>query len=250
MADGGVRYMELLDKIHAIDPDYKMRDPEGEAPEFITVELCKKMIAVGAQRISIPLDAGSDEKLADMGKNMRLQDYYNAVDNAFVAGFRRDQILSSVIIGTPGQTEKDVEDIAEVAHRAGVRISIQKYSPVPGSRWYEEMPEFHGMEMELLDGNLYPAVKDRKTLDELLNKSRLISDDVSAGVNDKRKEYFSFKESKRKEQEMDKDLVTKLVNVIIDISAQNEQIIRGIEDVKKAQTSLEERIGKIEKNGN
>jgi hypothetical protein len=49
------------------------------------------------------------------------------------AGFRPEQLRVYILAGLPGQRAEEVEESVRYAHKAGVRVMLARYSPVPGT---------------------------------------------------------------------------------------------------------------------
>ena len=131
----GTTFPELLRKVAAL--------PGLERLRFVTPhprDFSEETVAAFAElpqlcpRLHLPLQSGSDSVLARMGRGYDMARYLD-----LVSGLRRarpDMALSTdLIVGFPGETEKEFEDTLRAVDAAGFMASFSFcYSDRPGTR--------------------------------------------------------------------------------------------------------------------
>jgi tRNA-2-methylthio-N6-dimethylallyladenosine synthase len=128
-------FPELLRRLADIGPLARIRftsaHPKGCTDELLAVYRdCPKV----CRHLHLPVQSGSDRILADMGRRYTRGEYLEAVARlrAFDSGFA---VTTDVIVGYPGETERDFEDTRSMMEEAGFdNAFIFKYSPRPGTR--------------------------------------------------------------------------------------------------------------------
>jgi len=86
------------------------------------------------RHLHLPVQSGSDRILAGMGRRYTRAEYLAAVGKlrAFDPEF---SVTTDVIVGYPGETERDFEDTRSLMEEAGFdNAFVFKYSPRPGTR--------------------------------------------------------------------------------------------------------------------
>jgi hypothetical protein len=233
-----------------MNKNFTIACPEGFAPELLTREICKKIYAAGFYHISINIESGGKGKLKnDLNKSFDVDAWKKAVEVCYMSGFRKDQIFSSIILGLPGQSTKDLEETLRIFSNSGIRSTNCPFTPVPTTYFYNETDRYSGIDLELLDGELFPAIDDPELFKTIQNFRRLFDDCESVEINKKKKNYLAIID-KSKEEEMEsngKDLLTKIASVVLDIAGQNQEILDKISPIISRIDSLEKRIDDLEK---
>ena len=234
----GKYFEEWLDKLIALDKNFEITCPEGFAPELLTDSLCKKIHKAGFLYIEIPLESGTDESLSgDMGKKYNIETWEKAVNFAWNAGYDKHQIHVAIIYAAINQSWTDLVEAIKLVTKHNLRAVGRSYVPVPKSEWYERSDRFKSMDLELLDGSLYPAIEDIELYGEMKMLSSYLIDNMSCEINDRR---VKFLEGMQEEKEMiNGAVIDKMAVLLIDIAEQNEKILTGMEDFKKRIEAVE-----------
>ena len=131
----GTKFPALLRRLQEIDGLARIRftsaHPNGCDDELLAAYRdCPKV----CRHIHLPVQSGSDRILADMGRRYTRAEYLSAV--ARMRGFDPEfAVTTDVIVGYPGETEKDFEATRSLLDEAGMDNSfVFKYSPRPGTR--------------------------------------------------------------------------------------------------------------------
>jgi radical SAM superfamily enzyme YgiQ (UPF0313 family) len=130
----------LLSRLMADCPGTKVSLPSLRVDSF-SVELAKML---GASRTGLTLapEAGSQRMRDIINKKVTEEDIFNAVSHAFSSGFAHIKLY--FMIGLPGETDEDVEAIAQLARKIrqtgrdmGVRptivVSVSGFVPKPNT---------------------------------------------------------------------------------------------------------------------
>jgi radical SAM superfamily enzyme YgiQ (UPF0313 family) len=246
----GKTFEAWLDGIISLDKGLRILFPEGFAPELLSRKLCKKMLKAGFMDLYIPLEDASDSSRKEyIGKKYETRQWEKAVEEACMAGFRKDQIKTPIIFGMPGQKPNSLIEAIRILDKSGVRGVGYPYTPVPGSEWYEASERFKGMDLEHLYGALLPAIEDYDTYRMTVELCTYLMDDMACGINSRRKELL-INTDEGEDGMIKKDMIDKMATLIIDIAEQNEEILNKtagfsseISEIKKRLTELEARKG-------
>ena len=109
-------------------------------------ELKDDLLAVWAQsarmtpHVLLPLQSGSDRILSAMRRGYSRDEYRHAVRRVQEA-LEEPALNTDILVGFPGETEKDFRDTVDVCREAGFsRIHVFGYSPRPGTPAAEQAP--------------------------------------------------------------------------------------------------------------
>ena len=105
-------------------------------PGTLTAEKCRIYRAVGINRISLGLQSANEKELAFLGRIHTFQDYLEAVDMAYKAGFTN--ISTDLIFGIPKQTaEGFIHTLKQVLALPVTHISAYSLIVEEGTSFYE-----------------------------------------------------------------------------------------------------------------
>ena len=128
-------FPRLLEAIAAIPGIERIRFTSAH-PGGCTDELVRayREFPQVCRHLHLPVQSGSDRILAGMGRRYTRAEYLAAVGKlrAFDPEF---SVTTDVIVGYPGETERDFEDTRSLMEEAGFdNAFVFKYSPRPGTR--------------------------------------------------------------------------------------------------------------------
>ena len=105
-------------------------------PNRMDPELASAMARAGFAGVSMGMESGSNRILRRLGRDMSAQD----IEAGFQAARRAGLLtLGSVMLGTPGETWRDVEATIELAGRIRPdRLTMTVTTPLPGTPLYKE----------------------------------------------------------------------------------------------------------------
>ncbi len=133
--DGGASLAGLIAQLTGIEGLERLR-----LSSLHPAELTEELLAAWrdsprmAPHAHLPLQSGSDAVLTRMGRGYTVAEFFDALDRLRSA-LDRPAISTDIIVGFPGETDRDFEDTLAAAQRAGFsRIHIFRFSPRPGTR--------------------------------------------------------------------------------------------------------------------
>jgi len=148
-AGSGVSFAELLRRVAALPGLARLRfvtsHPKDVSPELIRAfgeleQLCP--------RLHLPLQAGSDQVLARMGRKYDRAHYIKLIRQ--LRAIRPDMAFSTdIIVGFPGEREEDFQDTLRIVEKVSFMSSFSFcYSDRPGTA-AERMPDKLDMQRKL-----------------------------------------------------------------------------------------------------
>lgn len=126
--------------------------PNGVRADKVDMELLKTMREGGFTMIAFGVESGNDSILTRLCKGETLQTIENAIKEACDLGY---QVRLTFVLGTPGETEKEVYDSIKFAKKYPV-VEVNFYHLIPflGTRlyrWAEENNSFRFKAPDFLD---------------------------------------------------------------------------------------------------
>ncbi|HDN84724.1 MAG TPA: radical SAM protein [Candidatus Aerophobetes bacterium] len=118
--------------------EVRFHTPNGLHVRYITREIAKLFYAANFKTIRLSLESVSPERQKDSSNKVTREDFLRCVDNLNKAGYRPDELDAYVMVGLPGQEIREVVETLEFAHKAGVRVKIVQFSPIPGTPEFEK----------------------------------------------------------------------------------------------------------------
>lgn len=134
--DEGVYGIEVIVKVlNGLPGDFRIRIGSLE-PNVINADYAKRLLKYErlCPHLHLSLQSGSDRILREMNRSYRREDYLKLVNmlKEYDPGYG---ITTDVIVGFPGETEKDFRDSCDMAERAGFsRVHVFKYSRRKGTK--------------------------------------------------------------------------------------------------------------------
>lgn len=177
----------LLRLLTGLDASLSLHTPNGVQPRCIDAELAGLLFSAGTKSLRLSFESGS--ALRQQGK-VNADELESALNHLYRAGYSAAEIGVYILAGMPGQPMREVRESARRVHEMGARIYLASYSPIPGTREYQECVargEWDAREDLLLTNNsLFPFWRKRYSSGELeelslwvkqLNHSLLSSDE-------------------------------------------------------------------------
>ncbi len=147
--DVGVNLPELLNSITSLESKFKIRigmmNPQNVKP--ILPEL---LDAYDNEKIykflHLPVQSGDDGVLKSMRRGYTVNDFMKIV-NAFRERFENLYLATDVIVGFPGESEREFMRTCELIKRARPdKVNLTRFSPMPATD-AARMPQVNGREM-------------------------------------------------------------------------------------------------------
>jgi len=154
----------LLEKIFSETGIKRVRISSLEINEVSSrlLQVMEKYRQRTAPHLHIPLQSGSDAVLENMGRPYDVR-YFESKIQEILDRLPGTAITTDVMVGFPGETEKDFQDTCKTVKKIGFsKLHVFKYSPRPGTRAF------------YFDGAVHEDIKNKRSafLRELGGKIR------------------------------------------------------------------------------
>lgn len=113
--------------------------PNGLHARFIDEEIAFLMKRVNFKTLRLSLETVNPVRQHESGGKVTNEDLVRAVSNLKKVGFSKDEIGVYLMYGLPGQTIEEVIDGIEFLKGLGVRINLTEFSPIRGTRIWNEL---------------------------------------------------------------------------------------------------------------
>ena len=130
----GTDIVTLIEAVSDIEGDFRIRLSSLE-PNVIDVDTAKRLLKCEklCHHVHLSLQSGSDEVLSRMRRRYDTKQYLEIV-SALRSEDPEYGITTDIIVGFPGETEKEFQETMDTARRAGFsRIHVFKYSQRSGT---------------------------------------------------------------------------------------------------------------------
>ena len=127
---------ELLEKLACLD--VRFHCPNAIHAGYITRSVAHKMKNAGFATIRTGLESSDPERQRITGGKVSCDEYERAVSSLVTAGYDSGDIGTYILCGLPGQEAGEVFETIEYVRSLGARPVITEYSPVPGSKLWQD----------------------------------------------------------------------------------------------------------------
>jgi radical SAM superfamily enzyme YgiQ (UPF0313 family) len=144
--------------------------PNGLHAKYITKELAVLFKESGIIMPRISLETTNKQRQTSTGGKVSNLEFEAACHNLFEAGYKKGEIGSYILMGMQGQSFEEVTESMNFANNNGALALLAEYSPIPGTKDWEEVKELLPFNDPLWHNNsLYPLYKlsDWKTFQNL-----------------------------------------------------------------------------------
>ncbi|MGN1317946.1 MAG: tRNA (N(6)-L-threonylcarbamoyladenosine(37)-C(2))-methylthiotransferase MtaB [Lachnospirales bacterium] len=138
---GGITLTDIIERVHQIDGIERIRFSSME-PKAITEDFVIRMSKLKkvCHHYHLSLQSGCDRTLKRMNRRYNSEEYFNACKR-LRKYFSDVAITTDIIVGFPGETEKDFIECMEFAKKVKLaKIHVFPYSPKKGTP-AEKMPD-------------------------------------------------------------------------------------------------------------
>jgi radical SAM superfamily enzyme YgiQ (UPF0313 family) len=118
----------------------RFHTPNAMHVRFLTKEMCRLLYQSGFTTLRLGLETTQTESQRELGGKVDTEQFLEAVENLTAAGFSNSQIGVYLMCGLPGQAPDDVAASVRMVSQAGAQPHLSEYSPIPGTRTFEEVP--------------------------------------------------------------------------------------------------------------
>ncbi len=136
-----MRFINLCEKIAEKKMNISFFTPNGLHSRFISKEVAKMMHKVGFQEPRISLETSNESLQKKLYMKTSNKEFQDAVENLKKAGYKKKDIYTYLLAGTPGISFKSVEQSILYVAEMGVKISLAEFSPIPRTKMEETLPD-------------------------------------------------------------------------------------------------------------
>jgi radical SAM superfamily enzyme YgiQ (UPF0313 family) len=120
----------------------RLHSPNGLHVREMTPETALLMKRAGMVTVRLSLETSSAWRaVKDFSGKVSADEFNNAVDALFSAGYTSRDVGAYILVGLPGQSKEGVNDTVEFAAGCGVQVKPALFSPVPGTVEFERAVE-------------------------------------------------------------------------------------------------------------
>ncbi len=172
--------MEILSILAEMGVKANFYTPNGFHAKFLTRELAGLLRRSGFVEPRLGFESADAVRQKMTGGKVDNRELVRAISLLRGAGYPSSEIGVYILIGLPEQPEREVEESIRFAHKYGVRVHLEEYSPVPGTPYYERSglapdadPLLHNNSaFPLYDKERYPEIQRLKQLNYKLNRKK------------------------------------------------------------------------------
>ena len=126
---------------------FRFHTPNGLHPRYIDREMARLLKVSGFETIRLSLEsAHTGIQSASSGK-VSNEEFRNALNNLYAAGFNHRQVATYLMMGLPGQGAGDVVDSILFVHSQGGRTKLASFAPIPGTSDFEKAGEATSLDL-------------------------------------------------------------------------------------------------------
>lgn len=142
LMDAANHALPILESAAEKFPGLRWHTPNGLHAAAISKRVALAMKKAGFETIRIGLESAADEFHRQTGGKTDMKSFISAVKDLKEAGFSRKQIGVYLLVGLPRQSTDQIEDDVDRVLQAGAFPKLAEYSPIPGTRMWEEATRF------------------------------------------------------------------------------------------------------------
>lgn len=147
----------MFDELAQAGAPVRLRTPNGVHISKITPELSRIMKKAGVYSITLSIETISKARMKSFSSKTTLEQFRQAVDMLFGAGYRPGQLLAYILFGLPGQTVEEAVDTKEFVSSLGVKPEVLVFTPVPGTVEFKR-----AVKAGMIDANSDPVLQNNK----------------------------------------------------------------------------------------
>ncbi|MBD3225725.1 MAG: radical SAM protein [Caldithrix sp.] len=168
----------ILRKLIDTQLPVRLHSPNGLFAKMIDEELARLMFKAGFKTIRLSFETSNEQRRKDMYSKVTNEAMIDAVKRLQLAGYKKHQLESYVLMGLPGQTMEEIVASIIFVHNLGVQVRLASFSPIPGTVEFERAVDTgkirSDMDPLLTNKSIFP-LKDKKITYEQFKKVRLFS---------------------------------------------------------------------------
>jgi len=169
----------FLRKLRSSGFKFRFHTPNAIHASYIDYETAKFLKEEGFVSIFLGFETANEERQKITGGKVSTEALLCALDNLEKAGYRRNEITVYIMLGLPFQPLEEVEQSINFVNKAGAKVMISEFSPVPNTEEWKRAKEIFPFYDPLFENNtVFPlllygekAVNRLKELARRLNRS-------------------------------------------------------------------------------
>ena len=132
-------FVGFLERVIKNNVEVRFHCPNGLHIRYLDKEICKLMKRAGFKTIRLGLETANFQSRRD--RKLTKEQWDIGVKNLLDAGFDKQDIGVYILFGLPYQTDDEIVDTIEFVKSYGFRPHLAYYTPIPGSKLYEQAKE-------------------------------------------------------------------------------------------------------------
>ncbi len=140
---------ELLMLLANMDMKVRYHLPNGIHARLVDEEIAYLMKEAGFKTIKLGYETSGELQIRTGGKVFD-RDLEKAIEFLKQAGFTHKELAAYVLVNMPGQSLKDAIAAVEFVHSLGIKVNVNEYTPIPGTKDWRELVD-KGLINEKLD---------------------------------------------------------------------------------------------------
>ncbi len=159
-----LRLKPVLKRIIEKPFNFHFHTPNAISAGWIDDELANLMKHSGFKTLRLGFETEEDSRQKEMGGKIYLNNFLKGVKSLKNAGFDFNELGAYILTGTPGQKPAEVIKSIDYLLDLGVRPYIAEYTPIPGTKMFEESKEFSNLDFEnepLLQNNSFLPLSNK-----------------------------------------------------------------------------------------
>ncbi|MEW6088015.1 MAG: radical SAM protein [bacterium] len=151
--------IKILQKVINKDLKINFHTPNGLHARFMSFEIAKLMKTTGFIQPRLALETTKAERQKQTGFKTSTGEFLKAVECLKNAGFAPRDIAVNILIGLPGRDFNEIKDSIDFAAKLGLKIFLEEYSPIPGTKDFESSGLTPDSDPLLHNNSIFPLFK-------------------------------------------------------------------------------------------
>jgi len=139
-------FIPLMNLLKKRNVSVNFYTPNALHARFITKDIARLMMENGFKRIWLGFETADVRLQEKTGGKIDNQGFKRAVNYLLESGFSNKQICAYILVGLPGQKIENILSSIRYVSDTGVRPYLAKYSPIPGTKIWNDTIKEYGLE--------------------------------------------------------------------------------------------------------
>jgi len=139
LVDSASHFKPIFREVASRGWDLRFHLPNGLHVRLVDEEVAWLMREANFKTVRLSLESVDEDFLRERTPKLSLEEFERAVLHFERAGFLRRDLVAYVIVGVPGQGPSSVLKTLDYLEKLGVKPSLAYYSPVPGTKDFQEL---------------------------------------------------------------------------------------------------------------